>query len=101
MLDPIAAQHALTVGAIGTMTLAVMSRAALGHTGRALVAPPAVVLAYGLVSLAAAARLAAASAAVAVPALVVAAAAWTAAFAAFTAVFAPILWRPRPDGRPG
>jgi len=29
-----AALHALTVGAIGTMLLAVMSRAALGHTGR-------------------------------------------------------------------
>lgn len=34
------ALHALTVGAIGTMTLAVMTRASLGHTGRPLVAGP-------------------------------------------------------------
>jgi uncharacterized protein involved in response to NO len=32
-LPQTAAIHALTVGAVGTMTLAVMSRATLGHTG--------------------------------------------------------------------
>ena len=32
--------HAWTVGAAGTMTLAVMTRASLGHTGNALVASP-------------------------------------------------------------
>jgi uncharacterized protein involved in response to NO len=40
MLPPAAALHALTVGAIGTMTLAVMTRASLGHTGRPLMAGP-------------------------------------------------------------
>jgi uncharacterized protein involved in response to NO len=48
--------HALTTGAIGTMILAVMTRVALGHTGRALAAPPAATLAYVLVSAAALAR---------------------------------------------
>ena len=38
VLPTTAALHALTVGAIGTMTLAVMTRASLGHTGRPLVA---------------------------------------------------------------
>jgi uncharacterized protein involved in response to NO len=38
VLPPTTALHALTTGAIGTMTLAVMTRASLGHTGRALVA---------------------------------------------------------------
>lgn len=50
------ATHGLTTGAFGTMTLAIMSRATLGHTGRPLVAPPATVAAYILVSLAAVAR---------------------------------------------
>ena len=38
VLPTTVALHALTVGAIGTMTLAVMTRASLGHTGRPLVA---------------------------------------------------------------
>jgi uncharacterized protein involved in response to NO len=33
-IAPSAALHALTAGAVGTMTLAVMTRASLGHTGR-------------------------------------------------------------------
>ena len=48
-----AALHALTVGAVGTMTLAVMTRASLGHSGRALVADGATVAIYALVTLAA------------------------------------------------
>lgn len=100
VIEPVAAQHLLAIGAIGTMTLAIMTRAGLGHTGRPIVAPPVIVAAYGLVTLAALSRVVAASA-FAVPALVVAAAAWTLAFGLFTAVFWPILTRPRPDGRPG
>ena len=49
----IAALHILGIGCVGGMTLAVMSRAALGHSGRALVAPPAMALAYGLMAAAA------------------------------------------------
>ena len=55
-----AALHALTIGAIGTMLLAVMSRAALGHTGRPLRAHAPTVGAYVLISVAAVLRLAAA-----------------------------------------
>ncbi|WP_299842621.1 NnrS family protein [uncultured Paracoccus sp.] len=50
------ALHVLGIGAVGGMTLAVMSRAALGHSGRALVAPRAVALAYALMPLAVALR---------------------------------------------
>ncbi|TIN07166.1 MAG: NnrS family protein [Mesorhizobium sp.] len=46
-----AALHALTAGAIGTMTLAVMTRASLGHTGREIIADRAVVAIYCAVSL--------------------------------------------------
>lgn len=101
LFDPVSATHALAVGAIGTMTLAVMSRAGLGHTGRPVVAPRAVALAYGFVSVAAVARMAAATLSLGAPALTAAAMAWTAAFGIFTLVFFPILTRPRPDGRPG
>ena len=53
---PSAGIHAWTVGAIGIMTLAVMSRATLGHSGRPLVAPLPLAISYGLLPLAAAAR---------------------------------------------
>lgn len=54
--DEIAALHVLGIGAVGGMTLAVMSRAILGHTGRALAAPGPVALAYGLIAVAAGLR---------------------------------------------
>ena len=56
----LAALHVLGIGAIGGMTLAVMSRAGLGHTGRPLVAPGPLALAYLLMPLAVALRIAAA-----------------------------------------
>ncbi len=49
----LAVVHLAGIGAIGCMTLAMMSRASLGHTGRRLVAPRPVVVAYGLVALSA------------------------------------------------
>lgn len=52
----LAGLHLLGIGGAGGMTLAIMSRATLGHTGRALVAPRPVAVAYGLIPLAAALR---------------------------------------------
>ena len=95
--------HALTAGAFGSMILAVMTRVSLGHTGRPLVAPRGIALAYGLVSAGALLRtfgpLAAPSLALAL--LVASGVLWSAAFAIFLAVYAPILVRSRVDGRPG
>lgn len=51
------ALHALTAGGIGTMTLAVMTRASLGHTGRALVAGVYTTAIYFMINLAALLRL--------------------------------------------
>ena len=51
VMEPLAL-HVLTLGAIGTMTLAVMTRAVLGHTGRDLHAGPWVVAIYGFATLA-------------------------------------------------
>lgn len=50
------ALHILTVGAIGTMTLAVMTRATLGHTGRPISASPTTLIAFGALCLSAAIR---------------------------------------------
>jgi uncharacterized protein involved in response to NO len=101
-LSETGALHALTVGAVGTMMMAVMSRAALGHTGRKLVAHPVTVAAYALISLAALLRLAAPALAAAAPYVMTGSAvAWSLAAVLFLSVYAPILIRPRLDGQPG
>jgi uncharacterized protein involved in response to NO len=95
--------HAETTGAIGTMVLAVMTRVALGHTGRPLAAPRAAVAAYLLVSAAALARTAGALLAPGAYPQVIALAAllFAAAYAIFLAGYAPMLVRPRIDRQPG
>lgn len=91
-----AAIHALAVGAAATMVMAISSRAALGHTGRPLVAPGPMVAAYLLLTLSAVSRLfAALDAAAAAPLLDISAACWSGAFAIFFCVYLPILTRPR------
>ncbi len=46
MVPPSAATHALTAGAIGTLTLGMMSRVTLGHTGRAFDVSPFMVVGF-------------------------------------------------------
>jgi uncharacterized protein involved in response to NO len=98
------ALHALTVGTIGTMTLAVMTRATLGHTGRPLTAGPVTATIYALISLAALLRLAAPFMAEQMMlALSLAGAAWTVAFLLFAIFYGRILTQPRAgaaDARP-
>ena len=102
LLPATAALHALTIGAVGTMLMAVMSRASLGHTGRRLVAPPAVAAAYVVLTAAAVLRVAAPLLPGQYDTLLAAAgAAWVLAFGLFSAVYLPILIFPRADGRPG
>jgi uncharacterized protein involved in response to NO len=97
------ATHALTVGAIGSMTLGMMARVALGHSGRPLVAPRAMAWGFGAMTVAAVAR-------VLVPlvalrwhfiALIVAATFWSLAFGIYLAAYSPILLQPRADGKAG
>jgi uncharacterized protein involved in response to NO len=89
---PSAGIHAWTVGAIGTMTLAVMTRASLGHTGRELTAFPATQAIYAAVVIAAIARICAVlEPRWSDPLLHVAAFAWAVAFLGFGVVYAPTL----------
>lgn len=90
------ATHAWTVGAIGMMTLAMMTRSTRGHTGHALTAPPGTIAIYVLMLLAVAARLTAAFAAPwAAPSLALAALAWIGAFGLFITIYGPMLVRPK------
>ena len=53
VIDQTSALHALSAGAVGTMTLAVMTRASLGHAGRPLKAGPGAIAIFALVIIAA------------------------------------------------
>ena len=88
------ALHVLTIGAMGTMTLAVMTRAILGHTGRDLRAGPGTAAIYGLAALAVLARVAF-ELAIEPVLLWMTVAAWSLAFALFTALYGPMLFRRR------
>ncbi len=88
VLPASAALHALTVGAVGTMTLAVMTRATLGHSGQPLVAGPGTVAIYLLVTLSALLRLGVPLAGSSGTALTWAAgAAWSSAFLLFVFLY--------------
>ncbi|NUP10064.1 MAG: NnrS family protein [Polyangiaceae bacterium] len=95
--------HAITVGAIGSLTLGMMARVSLGHTGRLLAAPRAMRWAFMAIVGAAFVR-------VAMPllapawyrgSLVISGLLWTLSFATFLVLYAPILATPRLDGKPG
>lgn len=93
--------HIFTAGTIATALLAVMSRAALGHTGRPLVASWPTAVAYVLLTLAVVLRAIAPLTEGAYIILInTSGACWVLAFSFFTAVYAPILLRPRIDGKP-
>jgi uncharacterized protein involved in response to NO len=91
-----AALHAWTVGAIGIMTLAVMTRATLGHTGRALAASMFTVAIYAAIIAASVLRISAGAFPQAYGVwLELAGVAWIAAFGLFLVEYAPMLLRPR------
>jgi len=96
-IPAIAALHALTVGALGSMTLGVMSRAALGHTGRPLRVSRAIAGSYLLVSLAAALRIAWPLADLPYygEAMQISGLLWSVAFLIFAIGYWPVLTRPR------
>jgi len=96
LVAPSAGIHAWTGGAIGSMTLGVMTRASLGHTGQALSASISTQFVYAAIVVAALARVCAAlEPANASPLLIVAGVAWAAAFLGFALAYAPLLCRIR------
>lgn len=103
IVAPSLALHAFTTGAIGTLTLGMMARVSLGHTGRMLEPARIVHLAFGLITLGAAIRV---CLPIVMPdsyatAILVSGLFWMAAFAIFVLIYAPILIQSRVDGKPG
>jgi len=102
LLPATAWQHLLGVGGIGTLLLAVMTRVAVGHTGRPLTLVPKGLLIYIAILLAVLLRLM-----VALQwldfrvGLSLVTLCWVLAFGLFVILYFPILSRSRPDGRPG
>lgn len=97
------ATHALTVGAIGGMTIGMMTRTARGHTGRPLLADRWDVACYLLVALAALVRvlLGGVWPAAYTAGLLLSAGLWSAGMGLYAWRYWPVLSRARLDGRPG
>jgi uncharacterized protein involved in response to NO len=95
VMPPSGALHAWTTGAMGTMTLAVMTRATLGHTGQALHAGPATQAIYACVLIGALLRVCAAVAG-SVPLIEAGGALWIAGFAGYSVVYARLLVMRKP-----
>jgi uncharacterized protein involved in response to NO len=95
--------HALTLGTFGTMILAVMTRASLGHTGRALIVSRTTAASYLLLTAAVIVRVFGPALGLAEyrDTLVATGVLWSAAFTLYLAVYAPILVQPRVDGKSG
>lgn len=95
--------HAFTVGGIGIMTLGMMARVSLGHTGREMILSSWVVLAFILINVAAVFR-------VILPVFMheyylqliqVSGWLWTVSFVLYLVVYTPMWLQARVDGRPG
>lgn len=97
------AVHALTTGAIGLITVGMMSRTARGHTGRPLKADRADIAAYTLVACAALLRvvLPLVWPQAQVAAVLLSALAWSAGWLVYALHYGPWLCRARLDGQPG
>ena len=90
-----AAQHLWMAGAVGLMTLAIMTRASLGHAGRPLHATRPITALYLALIVSVAARFAAGVLVGQGWLLHLAAAAWILAFGGFAAIYWPILTQPK------
>jgi uncharacterized protein involved in response to NO len=97
------ATHALTVGAIGGLTLGMMTRTARGHTGRLLVADHFELMMFVLIQVAAVVRVfgGIASPGLYLISVQLSTLLWTAAFGLYAVRYWSILTRPRLDGKPG
>ncbi len=102
--SPMLAVHALSYGGVGVMTLGMMARVAYGHTGRNVFDPPkALSIIFALLTLGAVVR-------VLLPMVLqahylnlvlISQLLWIAAFVSFLLIYAPLLIKPRVDGRYG
>jgi uncharacterized protein involved in response to NO len=99
---PLAGLHAVTMGGLGSLMMAMVTRVTCGHGGRALVADNLVWSLFWALQGATLLRIAAAAPSVAMLKLTLAAAAvWAGALIAWAVRYGSWYGRPRFDGRPG
>jgi len=96
-----AAFHVLTIGSMAGLIIGMITRTALGHTGRPLNAGSSELVMYVLIQLGVIARMLAAANVLRSEMLVATAAFWSAAFVLYVIVYGPYLLAPRVDGREG
>ena len=99
-LNPGLAVHALTVGGMGGLILAMIARVTLGHTGRPLQPPRGMGLAFVLLNLACVCRVFLVGV-WPVVGLWLAGVCWCVGFGLYLWRYGPMLWRSRVDGHPG
>lgn len=98
--NPSLVVHALTVGAMGGLILAMIARVSLGHTGRPLQLPPGMGLAFVLLNLACVCRVFLVLV-WPVAGLWLAGVCWCSGVGLYLWRYGPMLWRARVDGHPG
>lgn len=94
LVPPDAWIHVFSVGALGLTMLGLMTRVVLRHTGRPMVAPPLMKLAYLMVFAATLARLAFTVHHLNEGVLALSGLLWSLAFLLYLLCFAPMFWRP-------
>lgn len=99
-LNPSLAVHALTVGAMGGLILAMIARVSLGHTGRPLQLPRGMGVGFVLMNLACVCRVFLVGV-WPVVGLWMAGVCWCVGFGLYLWRYGPMLWRARVDGHPG
>jgi uncharacterized protein involved in response to NO len=102
-LTPWIGLHAFSTGAIGIITLGMMSRVALGHTGRMMKVPAVMAWAFVVLNLATLIRVFGPwlLPGMSVQWFLISSLLWILVFTLFVIIYAPILIRVRVDGRPG
>ena len=104
LADPAATLHILSVGAMAGLIIGMITRTALGHTGRPLKAGLGETLCYCLIGIALILRVAiwfGLPDRYYIPCLYASATSWTLCFLIYLWKYVPILTRPRVDGKPG
>jgi uncharacterized protein involved in response to NO len=102
-IPPSIALHAVTAAGIGLLTLGMMTRVTLGHTGRMLAVPPSIGVAFGLLAFSAVLRVGGPLVAPSHLTIVLGAAAalWATSFCLYLVVYGRALVTRRSDGQPG
>jgi uncharacterized protein involved in response to NO len=95
--------HIITMGGLSTISLGMMARVAMGHTGRKIEATPSVVAAFSLINIAVVVRgiVPVFAPAHYVSVVIASSVVWAVAFGIYLFKFIPVLTIARPDGRPG